>query len=186
MVTMPEFHDQILPLARLCRDELRPDYLIYKHCADNVDGHLGVDYSKYDSCYEPFKRAESMGDDDFRVVVKWSRLEDEGKRHYSRCFGPPFITQMSGNGLIAPCGFLFNEKWKAFHIGNITQQRFRDIFASDRYWEVMRYLASEFFNPQHRCGPNCLQTNTNQWLFDYKAGNVSFPTSPPPPHLGFL
>lgn len=185
MVTMPEFHDQIIPLAELAR-AIRPDYLIYKHCADNVDGHLGVDYAKYDACYDPFRRAEAMGDDDFRVVVKWSRLEDEGKRHYSRCFGPPFITQMSGNGLIAPCGFLFNEKWKAFHIGNITQQRFRDIFASDRYWEVMRYLASEFFNPQERCGPNCLQTNTNQWLFDYKAEKVGFPSTSAPPHLGFL
>lgn len=185
MVTMPEFHDQIVPLANLAR-ELRPDYLIYKHCADNADGTLGVDYAKYDSCYEPFRQAEAMGDDDFRVVVKWSRLEDEGKRHYSRCFGPPFITQMSGNGLIAPCGFLFNSKYQAFHIGNITQQRFRDIFASDRYAEVMNYLASEFFNPQERCGPNCLQTNTNQWLFDYKAGNVSFPTTPAPPHIGFL
>ena len=185
MVTMPEFHDQIIPLANLAR-EIRPDYLIYKHCADNVDGTLGVDYAKYDACYEPFRQAESMGDEDFRVVVKWSRLEDEGKRHYSRCLGPPFITQMSGNGLIAPCGFLFNEKWKAFHIGNITKQRFRDIFASDRYWEVMRYLASEFFNPQERCGPNCLQTNTNQWLFDYTTGKTSFPTTPAPPHLGFL
>lgn len=185
MVVMPEFHDQILPLAHLAR-EIRPDYLIYKHCADNVDGHLGVNYHEYDKLFPTFREAEAMGDEEFRVVVKWSRLEDEGKRHYSRCFGPPFITQMSGNGLIAPCGFLFNEKWKAFHIGNITQQRFRDIFASDRYSEVMNYLASEFFNPQERCGPNCLQTNTNQWLFDYKAGKVGFPTGNPPPHLGFL
>jgi len=185
MVTMPEFHDQIVPLAKLAR-ELRPDYLIYKHCADNIDGELGVDYALYDNCFPYFREAESYGDDEFRVQVKWSRLEDEGKRHYSRCFGPPFITQMSGNGLIAPCGFLFNERWKAFHIGNITQQRFRDIFASDRYWEVMNYLASEFFNPQKRCGPNCLQHNTNDWLFKYKAGQVGFPTSPPPPHLGFL
>jgi MoaA/NifB/PqqE/SkfB family radical SAM enzyme len=185
MVTMPEFHDQIIPLAKLAR-ELRPDYLIYKHCADNVDGHLGVNYAEYDKCFPLFREAEGYGDDDFRVVVKWSRLEDEGKRHYSRCFGPPFITQMSGNGLIAPCGFLFNERWKSFHIGNITQTRFRDIFASDRYWEVMNYLASDFFNPQERCGPNCLQHNTNDWLFRYKSGEVSFPTTPAPPHMGFL
>jgi MoaA/NifB/PqqE/SkfB family radical SAM enzyme len=185
MVTMPSFHDQIMPLAKLAR-EMRPDYLIYKHCADNKDGTLGVDYREYDALFDTFHEAEKLADDDFRVVVKWSRLEDEGKRHYDRCLGPPFITQMSGNGLIAPCGFLFNEKYKAFHIGNITQTRFRDIFASDRYWEVMNYLASEFFNPQKRCGPNCLQTNTNQWLFDYRAGKVTFPTSPMPQHSGFL
>jgi len=184
-VVMPTDGDQIIPFAKLA-SEIRPDYAILKHTADNVDGTLGVDYSKYKEIFPLLQAAESYGDEEFRVVVKWSRLEDEGKRHYSRCFGPPFITQMSGNGLIAPCGFLFNEKWKAFHIGNITQQRFRDIFASDRYNEVMQYLASEFFNPQERCGPNCLQTNTNQWLFDYKAGKVAFPTTPAPNHIGFL
>lgn len=185
MVTMPEFHDQIMPLARLAKD-IRPDYLIYKHCADNPEGTLGVDYRKYDALYETFREAEAMGDDEFRVVVKWSRIEDEGRRRYSRCFGPPFITQMSGNGLIAPCGFLFNEKYKAFHIGNITERRFRDIFASDHYSEVMNYLASEFFNPQKRCGPNCLQHSTNDWLFRYKQGEVQFPAYPAPPHMGFL
>lgn len=185
MVTMPEFHDQIMPLARLAK-EIRPDYLIYKHCADNADGTLGVDYTKYDALYDTFREAEAMGDDEFRVVVKWSRIEDEGKRSYSRCFGPPFIMQMSGNGLIAPCGFLFNEKYKAFHIGNITTGRFRDIFASDRYDEVMGYLASEYFNPQERCGPNCLQHNTNTWLFEHVNGRAEFPTTPAPAHMGFL
>ncbi|MES2367380.1 MAG: radical SAM protein [Pseudomonadota bacterium] len=186
-VVMPTDADQIVPFAKLAK-EIRPDYAILKHCADNKDGTLGVDYANYKDIFPLFQEAEAMSDDGFRVVVKWSRLEDEGKRHYTRCFGPPFITQMSGNGLIAPCGFLFNEKYKAFHVGNITRTRFRDIFASDRYWEVMNYLASEFFNPQLRCGPNCLQTNTNQWLFDYKEGKVSFPetTAAAPAHLGFL
>lgn len=187
MVTMPEFHDQILPLAQLAK-ELRPHYLIYKHCADNVDGFLGVDYRKYDACFERFKEAEAMNDDGFRVVVKWSRLADEGKRDYQRCFGPPFILQMSGSGLIAPCGFLFNSRYQKFHIGNITRQRFRDIYQSDRYWEVMQYLGSDQFNAQKACGPNCLQTNTNSWLDKFAKGTVQMP--PPdakaPAHLEFL
>jgi len=186
MVVMPEMRDQILPLARLCRDELRPDYLIYKHCADDSAGHLGVDYVQYNKCYEDFKAAESMSDEKFRVVVKWSRIENEGKRNYTRCFGPPFILQMSGNGLIAPCGFLFNREYSAFHIGNICTERFRDIFYSSRYDDVMLYLASEYFNPQERCGPNCLQHNTNDWLFRYRAGKVPLPAAPAPPHMEFL
>jgi MoaA/NifB/PqqE/SkfB family radical SAM enzyme len=186
-VVMPTDADQIIPFAKLAL-QVRPDYAILKHTADGSDGQLGVDYSKYKEIFPLLQEAEAMSEDDCRIVVKWSRLEDEGKRHYSRCMGPPFITQMSGNGLIAPCGFLFNERYKAFHIGNITRTRFRDIFASDRYWEVMNYLASEFFNPQNRCGPNCLQTNTNQWLFDYTEGKVKFPPAgaTPPEHLGFL
>jgi len=185
MVTMPQFHDQIIPLAELAR-EIRPHYLIYKHTADTVEGLLGVDYREYDKLYDTFRQAELMGDDEFRVVVKWNRLKDEGKRNYSKCFGPPFICQLSGNGLLAPCGFLFSEKFKKFHIGSILETRFRDLYQSERYWEVMSYLASDQFDPRERCGPNCLQTLTNEYLFKYVNGEVSLPTTPPPPHLGFL
>jgi MoaA/NifB/PqqE/SkfB family radical SAM enzyme len=185
MVLMPQDADQIVPLAKLAR-EIRPDYLIYKHTADNKDGQLGVDYREYSNLHPLFHEVEAMGDEDFRICVKWNRLADDGKRDYQRCYGPPFILQMSGNGLIAPCGFLFNEKYRKFHIGNICTERFRDIFASDRYWEVLNYLASDQFDAQRHCGPNCLQTNTNSWLDKYVCGEVSFPTTPAPPHLAFL
>ena len=183
MVTMPKDRDQIVPLAKLAK-ELRPDYLIYKHTADDSRGQLGVDYNGYADCEPLFKEAESMSDEGFRVVVKWSRLD--GKRTYSRCYGPPFIMQVSGSGLVAPCGFLFNERYKAFHIGNICDTRFKDIWASDRYWEVMRYLGGDAFNPQKRCGPNCLQHNTNTFLFDHVHRGKPLPTSPEPPHMAFL
>lgn len=186
MVTMPSFVDQIIPLAKLCRDELRPDYLIYKHCASDSENRLGVDYREYDKCFEDFREVEAMSDDKFRVVVKWSRIENEGKRNYSRCFGPPFILQMSGNGLIAPCGFLFNREYAKFHIGNIVTERFRDIWNSPRYDEVMAYLASDQFNPQERCGANCLQHNTNDYLFRLSNGQVTLPQTPMPAHAEFL
>ncbi len=185
MVLLPQDHDQIMPLAKLAK-QLRPDYLIFKHTADSRDGDLGVDYRKYDALFPIFQEAEAMSDESFRVAVKWSRLADEGRRDYQRCYGPPFILQMSGNGLIAPCGQLFNERYKKFHIGNICTERFRDIYQSDRYWEVLRYLASDEFDAQKNCGPNCLQTNTNSWLDKYMKGTVDFKTSAPPPHMGFL
>lgn len=185
MVTMPEFHDQIVPLANLAK-EIRPSYLIYKHCSDNDEGHLGVDYKKYDALYDTFRQVEAMGDDEFRVVVKWARLADEGKRHYSRCLSVPFQLQMSGNGLITSCGFHFNEKFKKMHVGSIITERFRDIWASDRYWEMVRYLASDQFDPRERCGTQCLQHHGNQWLFDWKNGKVDFPTSPMPEHAEFI
>src|SRR5262249_8899394 len=107
MVTMPQYADQIVPLAKLAA-EIRPDYLIFKHCADDSRRQLGVDYTHYRDCEDAFHEAESYSDDGFRVVVKWSRLD--GIRTYSKCYGPPFIMQVSGSGLVAPCGFLFNER----------------------------------------------------------------------------
>ena len=42
------------------------------------------------------------------------------------------MIQISGSGLVAPCGGLFNEKYKKFHIGNICDTRFKDIWQSEK------------------------------------------------------
>jgi MoaA/NifB/PqqE/SkfB family radical SAM enzyme len=187
-VVMPQDADQIVPFAKLAK-ELRVDYGILKHCADSPTNELGVDYSKYKDIFPLFQEAETYSDETFRVATKWTRIQDEGKRDYQRCMGPPFILQASGSGLIAPCGQKFNNKYSKYHIGWIAgplAQRFRDIFHSERYWEVMRHLSSPLFNAQRECGANCLQTNTNSWLNKWKQGQVQFPTSPAPPHMAFL
>lgn len=183
LVCDPKDADQLIPFARLAA-ELRPVYAVVKHCAD-IDGQLGTDYSKYAEIEPLFDECERIGREaGVRIEVKRERME--GTRQYSRCFGPPFITQISGNGNVVPCGAMFNEKFKAFHIGNITTHRYKDIWASDRYWEVMRYLASEHFDPRVRCGPNCLQHPTNDFLFRLQNGRVSLPTTAAPPALAFI
>jgi MoaA/NifB/PqqE/SkfB family radical SAM enzyme len=185
LVCEPKYEPELLPFAQLAA-RIRPDYAIVKHCADDAEGTLGIDYRQYATLSDTFDQIEALSDDTFRVVVKRSRIANEGKREYSRCYGPPFIMQLSGNGLIAPCGFLFNEQYKAFHIGNICHDRWRDLWASDRYRTVMKYLASEHFDPRSRCGPNCLQDRTNDFLYQYTKGAVVLPTGQAPAHLGFL
>ncbi len=188
MVLMPEYSDQVLPLARLGK-KLRPDYLIIKHCSDDEDGTLGVDYSGYEKLYDTLRQAENLSDDEYKVVVKWSKIKAKGERSYQRCYGAPFMLQMSGSGLVAPCGMLFNERYKKFHIGNICDTRFRDIWASDRYWEVMNYLASPKFNAQKMCGSLCLQHKVNETLDEYQKGRLAFPdliNKSPPQHINFI
>lgn len=184
-VVMPKDADQIIPFVKLAK-EIRPDYAIMKHCANSADHDLDVDYRHYSKLFPLFEEAETYGDETFRVAVKWSRIQDEGKRDYQRCYGPPFLLQMSGNGLVTTCGQKFNSKYSKYHFGNITRTRFRDIFRSERYWEVIRYLASDEFDAQKDCGENCLQTRSNSWLSAWVNGQVQFPTTPPPPHMGFL
>src|SRR6185369_2299487 len=82
-VVMPQDGDQIVPFAKLCK-EIRPDYAILKHCAESADGDLGVDYRKYSDLFPLFEEAEGYSDDTFRVAVKWSRIQDAGKRDYQR------------------------------------------------------------------------------------------------------
>ena len=189
MVLMPQDGDQIIPFAKLGK-KLRPDYAIIKHCSDNEDGGLGVDYDAYESLYPTLKEAENLSDEEYKCVIKWSKIDDKGNnnRSYQRCYGAPFMLQLSGSGLVAPCGGLFNEKYKKFHIGNICETRFKDIWNSDRYWEVMNYLASPKFNAQKMCASLCLQHKVNETLDNYVKGKVKIKKSSktPPDHINFI
>lgn len=189
MVLMPKDGDQIIPLAKLGK-ELRPDYLVIKHCSDDENGSIGIEYDKYEALYDLLHEAESYSDDGFLVKAKWSKITSGGTRSYRQCYGTPFHLQMSGTGLIAPCGSFFNEKYKQYHIANITDPnvRFKDVLKSDRYWEVMDFLASDKFDACSMCGTLCLQHKTNEVLDRYKKGlnSLEIPRGSNPQHLNFI
>jgi len=187
MVLLPEFADQILPLAKLGK-ELSVDYFVIKHCSDDEKGSLGVDYSKYYRLTKVLKEAEDYSDGDYIVRAKWSKLLSDGKRKYRRCYGPPFIMQFSGSGLVAPCGMLFNSKYKKYHIGNIVDTSFKDLWRSERYWEVINLIASEQFDANTMCGTLCLQHKVNEFLWDLKHAGLEFAEmmEEPPDHVNFI
>ena len=187
MVLMPEFEDQILPLSKLGKD-LEVDYLVIKHCSDDEDGSLGVDYSKYNKMIDILKKAETYSSETYQVSAKWSKIFSDGKRNYSHCYGPPFILQMSGSGLVAPCGMLFNDKYKKYHIGNIVDQSFKEIWQGDRYWEVMDMITSQQFDAKTMCGTLCLQHKVNECLDDIKNKEMELVqgTGNPPMHINFI
>jgi MoaA/NifB/PqqE/SkfB family radical SAM enzyme len=187
MVLLPEFAGQIIPLAELGK-ELGVDYFVIKHCSDDQRGSLGIDYSKYHNLVDILKEAEQYSDSDYVVKAKWSKLLSGGKRKYNRCYGPPFIMQFSGSGLVAPCGMLFNSKYKKYHIGNIVDTSFKEIWQSERYWEVIRVIASENFDAKTMCGSLCLQHKVNEFLWDLKMDRrlLDEADGEPPMHINFV
>jgi MoaA/NifB/PqqE/SkfB family radical SAM enzyme len=187
MVLLPQFEDQIIPLAKLGR-ELGVDYLVIKHCSDDENSSLGVDYSRYEVMVDVLKEAEELSSPDYVVRAKWSKILSGGKRCYSRCYGPPFIMQFSGSGLVAPCGMLFNSKYRKYHIGNIAETSFKELWKSERYWEVINLIASEQFDARTMCGSLCLQHKVNEYLWELKLGKIKIrkPGGAPPLHGNFI
>ena len=186
MVLMPQYGHEVMPLAELAL-ELGVDYFVIKHCSDDEEGSLGVEYGAYKRWFRVLHQVESLSTEETSIIAKWSKIKAEGIRSYAHCYGPPFILQISGSGLVAPCGMLFNERYTKFHIGNIVEQSFKDIVSSDRYWEVMHYLGSEKFDARHMCGTLCLQHKTNEWLDQYKGRLVPVrPAGPKPKHINFI
>ena len=151
MVLMPEFKNEIIPFAKLAID-LGVDYGVIKHCSDDEVGTLGVDYTKYEEMYNALNEAESLSNDKTKIIVKWDKIKDKGVSSYKRFYGPQFLLQISGSGLIAPAGCFFNAKFSKLHIGNFTEERFIDIFHSERYWRTMNYLASPNFDARTMMG----------------------------------
>jgi MoaA/NifB/PqqE/SkfB family radical SAM enzyme len=152
-----DYSDQIIPLAKLGK-ELGVDYMQHKQMADDAKGSLGMDYSGYnEDFFKLLREAETYSEGEYRVIVKWMKIKQGNNRQFQRCHAPRFHLQISGSGLIAPCGPLFGDDYKQFHIANITKERFRDVIKSDKYWAVMDHLASDKFNAQKDCSFNCIQ-----------------------------
>jgi MoaA/NifB/PqqE/SkfB family radical SAM enzyme len=167
MVLLPEYADEVIPLALLGK-ELGVDYLVIKHCSDDESGRLGVDYAWYRTEFstELLKTAEALSTKDYSVQAKWSKLQTGRDRKYARCYGTPLFLQMSGTGIVAPCGSFFHKRYARHHIGDLKDSRFKDIWASEAYKAVLDHLASEQFDARRQCATLCLQDKVNEALND--------------------
>lgn len=187
MVLMPQFKDDIVPFAQLGLD-LGVDYAVIKHCSDDEQHTLGVDYSKYQELHDLLAQAEAMSTKKTKVIVKWDKIHDGDKPHYHRCYGPPFLLQISGSGLVAPSGMFFNARYSKLHIGNFTEERFIDIWKSDRYWRTMNYLASSAFDAPTMMGTLPIAHYVNVALDRHAKGieRIQPAKGPKPLHVNFL
>ena len=187
MVLMPEFKNEILPFAKLAVD-LGVDYGVIKHCSDDEFGTLGVDYDKYLEMYTLLQQADEYSNDKTKIIIKWDKIKDKGKPSYKRFYGPQFLLQISGSGLVAPSGMFFNARYSKFHMGNFAEERFINIFRSDRYKKIMDYLASSNFDAQTMMGTLPIQHYVSVALDNHVKGieKIIPATNKKPLHVNFL
>ena len=187
MVLMPKLKNEIIPFAQLGVD-LGVDYAVIKHCSDDEQGTLGINYDQYETLHELLEQAEAMSNDYTKVIVKWSKIKNGGKPSYKRFYGPQFLLQISGSGLVAPSGMFFNARYAKLHIGNFIDERFRDIWKSDRYWRAMDYLASSAFDARTMMGTLPIQHYVSVALDNHARGvqRIQPGLLPKPLHVNFL
>ena len=82
----------------------------------------------------------------------------------------------------------FNARYSKFHIGNFVDERFKDIFKSERYWKIMDYLASPSFDAQTMMGTLPIQHYVSEALDNHLKGIYRIPkkTEDKPLHVNFL
>lgn len=182
----PDDAQEIRDFAQLGID-LGVDYAVLKHTSDDEFGSFGVEYGRYGEITEALQQAEAMSTPETQVVVKWNKIRTGNKPTYRRMWATPFLLQISGSGLVAPSGMFFNARYSKLHIANYTEERFIDIWRSDRYWDAMRYLASERFDAQRDMGALPIQHYTNVDLDNHVKGIKRIePRTDAVPHRNFL
>ncbi len=175
MVLTPKCIGEVVPLAKLS-SELGVDYLQIKHCSDTVENDLGF-FERLDE-YHKFvpilKEAESYSNETLKVIAKWDKITNEGKREYDQCLGAPFLLYGEGTGLMYSCGMFFSgAKYEQdFLMGDLNKQTFKEIIESDRYWNIVDKVKNEI-NVHKECYANCRTHSCNNFLWDAKDGPIN-------------
>ena len=185
----PEDTAEIIPFAQLALD-LGVDYAMIKHTSDDETGSMGIDNQAYESVSEAIRQAEKMSTEQTYITAKWSKITGQNAwpPPYKRVYGAPFLLQISGSGLVAPSGMFFNARHSKLHIGDYTQERFIDIFHSERYWRAMNYLASPAMDAATMMGSLPINHYANVALDRHVRGieRIQPATGSKPLHVNFV
>ena len=199
MVLTPKCIGEVVPLAKLS-SELGVDYLQIKHCSDTVENDLGF-FKRLDEYHEfipTLREAESYSNDHLKVIAKWDKITNEGKREYDQCLGAPFLLYGEGTGLMYSCGMFFSgDKYEEnFLMGDLNKQTFKEIIESDRYWNIVDKVKNEI-DVHKECYANCRTHSCNNFLWDTKDkavdqsvkdkhGGLYIKNGTVPPHKNFI
>ena len=155
--------NDIVPLSKLGK-ECGVDYFVVKPCSDTFDSRLDSSKSEYIEALDIFKEAEQYSNENYTVNVKWKKVLNGGWKDYDSCHGTQFILGLGGRGDLFPCGHWFQERRDEFLMGNVIEKSFKEIWQSERYWEVQEKIRKEV-NVNKHCESNCRQHYINRFCF---------------------
>lgn len=159
------------------------DYLVIKQCSLPDDGESKMstfDVNIYDSSDVDvaLMRCEQLSNETTEIIPKWNTMKKKGVKAYENCPSISLISEISGNGDWCTCGYYFGGKPGAekYKFGNLHEQSLKDIFNSDRYWNIIKMMETEFDN-KTMCRGACRQDRCNEFCDTYrnKPRGINFP-----------
>lgn len=173
-VFVPELmNDDMLIESKLAVD-LGVDYFVIKQCSLPVKnesvGAVKFDINKYNDqeIINMLKLAESYSTANTKIIPKFKTMERQGVREYKNCPAVPLISEISGNGDWFPCGYFFGnkEQYDKYKFGNIHDKSLKEIFESDRYWDIIKYFRYSF-DSHTECFGSCRLDSCNKFISEY-------------------
>lgn len=179
ILLLPENAEEIVTLARLCRDEIGLDYLVVKpysqHKSSVTQLYRDVNYRSYFELRDTVL-AEETGT--FQIVFRENTMKKAvapTAERYPRCLATPaFWAYVMATGAVYGCSaYLLDDR---FDFGNLNEQDFQSI------WEGEKRRANADLIRHHldiaECRVNCRMDEVNRYLDRLTRGTV--------PHVNFI
>lgn len=174
---LPENRDEMVTLAKICRDEIGLDYLVIKPYSQHKfsDSHVYESIS-YEGYMDLENQLSALSTDDFKVIFRAYTMKKYSEtQQYQKCYATPFLWgYIMADGSVYGCSaFLLDDRFK---YGNINEQGFRDIWEGDQRRQGYEFIRDELDIKE--CRINCRMDEVNRYLHELHEGNV--------PHVNFI
>jgi radical SAM protein with 4Fe4S-binding SPASM domain len=170
---LPENRQEMVTLARLCRDEIGLDYLVVKpysqHLFSNTHTYEGITYEDMDILADELA-AENR--DGFSVIFRSNtmrKLSQSQEQRYPTCGATPFFwAYVMADGSVYGCSaYLQDER---FQYGNLNEQSFEAIWQGEAREANFHYIQDKL--DIRECRTNCRMDEINRYLHALESGRI--------------
>lgn len=176
ILLLPENADEVMILAKICRDDIGLDYLVVKpysqHTSSITDKHKNVDYQKLSKSH---LLTEEIDTGTFRLIWREHTIDKTSQaKTYDTCQAIPFFyAHITASGDVYSCSSFIGQE--NFCYGNINRQSFQEIWEGDIRRQNFEYIQNEM--DINKCRINCRMDEINIYLHNLKK---------PVPHVNFI
>lgn len=160
---LPENKDEMVDLAKICKDEIGLDYLVVKPYSQHMFSDTKI-YKNID--YDPLIKLENdfqlISDDKFNVVFRSHTMQKyTSTDRYEKCYSTPFFWgYIMADGNVYGCSAYLLDK--RFEYGNINENSFQEIWEGQKRKDNFNFIKDSLNIVE--CRKNCRMDEINRYL----------------------